>query len=106
MRYAATLAAFEQLVDLRRLRIDAVNGGLSAVMWWVIWIGAAISIGVAYLFKLDDARLHAAIIVLMAGFLGIVLFMIAVNDKPFFGAIGVGADSYQLVLDSVTNVGK
>jgi hypothetical protein len=103
-RYTETLAAFNQLVQQRRLRIDAVEGGLSPVMWGVIWIGAAISIGVGYFFYFEDIRLHAIMIGLMAGFLGIVLFMIVVNDRPFAGHFSAQPDSYQLVLDTlITN---
>src|SRR5437762_2432611 len=43
-----TLKAYNTLIEYRRLRIDAVDSGLSSVMWAVIWLGAAISIGVAY----------------------------------------------------------
>jgi TctA family transporter len=68
-------------------------------MWAVIWIGAAISIGVAYLYRIEDAKIHAILVFLMAGFLGIVLFMIVINDRPFFGAKGVSSDAYKLVLE-------
>ena len=100
-RYAETLSAFNHLVQQRRLRIDAVQGGLSPIMWGVIWIGAAISIGVGYFFFFEDIRLHAIMIALMAGFLGIVLFMIVINDRPFAGEYSARPDSYQLVLDTL-----
>ena len=104
-RYAAALAAFNNLVQQRRLRIDAVQGGLSPVMWSVIWIGAAISIGVGYFFYFEDIRLHAIMIALMAGFLGIVLFMIVINDRPFVGDFSLTPDSYQLILDTLMTGG-
>src|SRR6476469_9700424 len=44
--HSETLGAYNRLIEYRRLRIDAVNGGLSPVMWSVIWVGAAISIGI------------------------------------------------------------
>lgn len=100
-RYAAALTAFNNLVQQRRLRIDAVQGGLSPVMWAVIWIGAAISIGVGYFFYFEDVRLHAIMIVLMAGFLGIVLFMIVINDRPFVGEFSASPASYQVILDTL-----
>ena len=105
-RYVETLAAFNDLVQKRRLRIDAVEGSLSGTMWWVIWIGAAISIGVAYFFHIEDVKLHAVMIALMAGFLGIVLFMIVINDRPFAGSVSIGSESYQLVVDTLMNVSK
>lgn len=96
-----TLRAFNTLVNERRLRIDAVSGRLSDVMWFVIWVGAALSIGVAYFYRLEDSRVHVLLIALMAGFLAIVIFMIIINDRPFMGQNGVAPDSYQIILDKL-----
>lgn len=101
-----TLRAYNSLLDYRRLRVDAVNSGLSTVMWAVIWVGAVISIGVAYLFNIEDPKMHAILISLMAGFLAMVLFMIVINDRPFYGAVTIPPDAYQLVLDKVIAVTK
>jgi Protein of unknown function (DUF4239) len=99
--HSETLHAFNTLAEYRRLRINAVSNGLSGVMWAVIWGGAVISIGVAYLFKIDDAKLHALLISLMAGFLAIVIFMIIVNDKPFYGYFNISTDPYKLILEKM-----
>jgi hypothetical protein len=45
-------------------------------------------------------------IALIAGFLGIVLFMIAINDRPFVGQYSVSPDSYQLILDTLMAGGR
>jgi hypothetical protein len=97
--HSETLRAFNNLIAYRRLRIDAVAGSLSGVMWAVIWVGAAISLGVGYLYRIEDPRIHAMLIALMAGFLGLVLFMIVINDRPFTGRNSVSSDSYQIILD-------
>ena len=96
--HTETLGAYNQMIESRRLRIDAVNSGLSMVMWAVIWVGAAISIGVAYFFNIPDGRLHVILVALMGGFLGILLFMIVVNDRPFYGYVRVSSDPYKLIL--------
>jgi hypothetical protein len=100
-RYSETLSAFNYFVLQRRLRLDAVQGGLSLTMWSVIWLGAVISIGVGYFFYFEDIKLHAIMIALIAGFLGIVLFMIVINDRPFAGQDSLSPDSYQLILDTL-----
>ena len=102
--HAETLHAFNNLVQARRERMDAVGGGLSQVMWAVIWIGAAISIAVGYFFYLEDPKLHAIAIGLMAAFIGIVLFVIVVNDRPFVGSTAVRSDSYQKIVDTLMKV--
>jgi len=99
--HSETLATYDKLIEHRRLRVDAVLGGLSGIMWYVIWIGAVISTGVAYLYRIEDAKLHSLLIALMSGFLAVVLFMIVINDKPFYGIVSVSPDAYKLILDQV-----
>lgn len=97
--HGETLRAYNDLIEARRLRIDAVDHGLPFAMWIIIWLGAAISIGVTYLFKIDDPKMHAVLVGLVAGFLALVLFMIVINDKPFFGYRSLSPDPYKIVLD-------
>jgi hypothetical protein len=104
--HSETLSAYNKLVEYRRLRIDAVGGGLSPVMWSVIWVGAAISIGIAYFFNIPDFKLHAILISLMGGFLAMVLFMIVINDKPFYGYVSISSDPYKLILERLIDVSK
>ena len=96
-----SLRAYNSLLEYRRLRIEATSSGLSSIMWTVIWVGAGISIGVAYFYKIPDWRLHAILIGLMGAFLSLVIFMIAVNDKPFFGYTSISPDAYKLVLENL-----
>ena len=104
--HGETLRAYNNLIEYRNLRIDAVGGGLSKVMWAVIWVGAAISIGIAYFFNIPDIKLHAILVALMGGFLAMVLFMIIINDKPFYGVVSVPPDPYKLILERVIDVSK
>lgn len=104
--HSETLHAYNDLLEYRRLRIDAVGGGLSTVMWSVIWVGAAISIGIAYFFNIPDFKLHAILIILMGGFLAMVLFMIVINDRPFYGHIRISSDPYKLILERVIDISK
>lgn len=102
--HSETLRAYNHLIEYRRLRIDAVGGGLSTVMWAVIWVGAIISVGVAYFYNIPDLKLHAILVSLMAAFLAMVLFMIVINDKPFYGYNSISSDPYKLILDNLQDV--
>ena len=102
--HAESLRAYNTLIEHRRQRIEAVNSGLSGIMWSVIWIGAAISIAVAYFYRIDDSNLHAILVGLMAGFLAMVLFMIVINDKPFFGYVHISSEPYKLILHDLIDV--
>jgi hypothetical protein len=104
--HTETLSAYNKLIDYRRLRIDAVNGGLSPAMWAVIWVGAAISICIAYFYNISDPKLHGILIFLMAAFLAMLIFMIIINDRPFFGRVGVSSDPYKLILDKLIDISQ
>lgn len=104
--HAETIKAFNNLIENRNLRVDAVGGGLSTQMWTVIWIGALISISVVFFFRIPDLKLHAILVALVAGFLAMVLFLIVINDKPFYGYVSVSSDPYQLILNRVIDAAR
>src|SRR4030095_11605023 len=99
--HAETLRAYNVLIQSRRLRLDAVGTGLPTVMWAVIVIGAFIGLSASFFFKVADVRLHRIEILLLAVFIGLVIFMIVALDRPFRGDLGVKADPYQLVYDQL-----
>ena len=70
-------------------------------MWSVIIIGAFISLSASFFFKVDDVRLHMIEVLLLAVFIGLVIFMILSLDRPFRGDLGIGPDPYQLVYDQL-----
>jgi hypothetical protein len=48
-----------------------------------------------------DTRLHRIEVLLLAVFIGLIIFMIAALDRPFRGELGVPADPYQLVYEQL-----
>lgn len=99
--HAETLRAYNQLIQARRMRLDAVGTGLPKVMWVVIIVGAFISLSASFFFKVEEVRLHLIEVLLLAVFVGLVIFMILSLDRPFRGDLGIGADPYQLVYDQL-----
>ena len=104
IRYESAMDLYNRLIEQRRLRNDIAEGGLSDTMWALIFIGATISISIAYFFHIKDAWLHGTLILLMSGFLGIVLFMIALNDKPFLGYASLKPKPFEEVLTIIESM--
>ena len=50
--------------------------------------------------------LVVVLVLLMAGFLAVVLFMIIINDKPFYGSVGISSDPYKIVLETLIDPSK
>jgi len=99
--HAETLRAYSEMIEARRLRLDAVLTGLPGVLWFVIVIGALLSLGSTFFFQVEDALLHKIQVILLALFMGLIIFMIFALDRPFRGDLGLQPDPYQLIYDQL-----
>ena len=101
--HAETLRAYNLLTQARRMRLDAVETGLPAVMWTVIILGAFISLSTFFFFKVEDVRLHGILASLLAIFMGLAIFLILALDRPFRGDLGIKPKAYELIYDHLMN---
>ena len=99
--HAETLRAYNEMIKARRSRLDSVNTGLPVVLWAVIVVGAFIGLSACFFFKVQDLRLHLIQVLLLAVFIGLIIFMILSLDRPFRGDLGIRADSYQLIYEQL-----
>jgi hypothetical protein len=101
--HAEALRAYNQLIEVRRLRLDAMLVRLPNALWFVINFGACISLGSTFLFKVRDVRLHATQVLLLSVFVGLVVMLILAFDRPFLGDLGIDPSPYQLVREQLMN---
>ena len=99
--HAEALRAYNNLIQARRMRVDAVLTHLPKLMWIVIMSGAVISLCASFFFNVEDVRLHAILVTLLAVFIGLVIFLTFAFDRPFIGDLGVSSDPYQLIYDQL-----
>lgn len=102
--HAETLRAFNIMVEARRLRLDAVTSGLPSVMWYVVLIGAVLSIFVTYFYDIEDQKLHLILTGTLGTFIGLMVFLTATLDNPFRGQVSVSPDSYQLIRENLIDL--
>jgi len=99
--HAETLRGYSQMIEARRLRLDAVLTGIPGVLWFVIVIGALVSLSSTFFFQVEDARLKRIQVILLALFIWMIIFMIFALDRPFRGDLGLQPDPYQLIYDQL-----
>lgn len=104
--HGEALRAYNQLIQARRLRLDAVHTGLPGIMWGVIVSGAFIGLTTSFFFKVGDVRLHYTLVTLLAAFIGLVMFMILALDRPFRGDLGLSPEPYQLIYDQLMTTNR
>ncbi|MCB5176364.1 bestrophin-like domain [Microvirga lenta] len=91
MLHRETLHAFDQFVERRRARIQAAGTNIPTIMWYVVIIGAVLNVFVLWLFDLKRTTHFIFGGVLMV-FIGLVIYMVAVLDRPFRGTHGLKPD--------------
>ena len=97
--HAETLSTYNQLIQARRLRLDAVQARLPGVLWFIIIVGTLINLSLSFFFRIEDPWFQAIQVIFLAAFIGFVIFIIFAFDRPFRGELGLRSDSYQLVYD-------
>src|SRR5262249_17733005 len=93
--------AYNRMIEARRARLDRVKTGLPGIMWLVVLLGAAVSLSASFFFHVEDVRLHAILVSLLAVFIGTVIFVVLAMDRPFRGDLGISAESYELIRDQL-----
>jgi amino acid transporter len=96
--FAETLRLFTETVELRRRRIGAIGGNLPGVMWGIVLVGAALSVGVTYLLKIQTV-IQVLLTGFLAAFIGLVVFVMAGMDSPLTGPLALSSGPYEIVLD-------
>ena len=103
---AEVLRSLDTVQDQRRLRLQAVPTGLPAALWSVVLVGALLNILLTYLFWVDNLRVHAILVSMLAIFIGLLVFLTAAMDNPFRGEFSISADAFQTVLEHVMTRGN
>jgi hypothetical protein len=97
---AELFRAWNELYQTRSSRISAVQGHVAGVVWWIIFLGAAITTGYTYFFGYHNFALHVAMTATLAATLGLVVVLIIALDWPFRGEISVTPEPFIMTQQS------
>ena len=78
-----------------------VSTGLPAALWAVVLIGAVLNGLLTYLFWIENFKLHALAVAILACFIALLIFLTAAMDNPFRGEFSVNSDVFQTILEKV-----
>jgi hypothetical protein len=93
------LERVHDLADARRTRLVEADEGIPVILWVVLVIGGAVTVGFTYLFGLENTRVHRLMVAALAGVIALVLFTIGALEYPFSGGARVGPGAFELVLE-------
>ena len=99
--HADTYQRFDELVERRRSRLLGVRAGLSGALWALVLIGAAITIAVTWCFQLQNSKMHFLMTAFTSALLGVMIFLMAAMDHPYFGKISVSSEPFRLIYEDL-----
>jgi Protein of unknown function (DUF4239) len=98
--HAEVIREFNAMTAARQERLGAVSSSMPAVLWYVVIIGAVITILFLWMIHMEFIP-QIVLGGLTALFLGLITFLIYAMDSPLQGAVSVGPGAYQSVYDLV-----
>ena len=96
--HTQTMAQFFEMAEVRRARVQSIDAGVPAIMWYVVAIGTLIMIALIWMLEMKLVP-HLLLGGLLILFLSTVICLIVVMDKPLRGEVSIGPDAYKAVLD-------
>lgn len=100
--HGQTIAAYNRLLEARRMRLQAVEDtALPLELWVVVLLLGVIAISACFLLRVDSFAMHTTITILVAAPIALILYFIAVTDRPFQGGVAVSSEPYRAVLEKV-----
>lgn len=98
--HAEAFRQFNDMILLRRQRLQSISTGIPGVMWYVVGVGAVINTLLILCFRMR-LDIHLVIGGLLSFFVGVLIFLVAAMDHPFRGEVSVGPEAFQLVYTSL-----
>ncbi|MFO1413712.1 MAG: hypothetical protein U1F10_07355 [Burkholderiales bacterium] len=100
--HAQALGALNNLLEARRMRLQSVTDtALPGELWVIVILLGVIAISSCFLLRVDSFAMHATITILVAAPIALILYFIAVTDRPFQGGISVSDEPYRSVLNNI-----
>jgi hypothetical protein len=99
--HAEALRQFNKVSELSRERLELIDIGLPRMLWWVVFLGAALNIALMWLFVATKPLVHDLLTASLAALLGLLIFLMLAVDHPFRGDFAIGTDAYEHVFNSL-----
>ncbi len=98
--HAEGLKLMDNVLDARRQRLYLGESGLQPVVWAVLLVGSALTIGFTFFFGSENFRAHMAMTGAVAISIGLLLFLIVALDYPFRGTVSIPPEAFERVLEN------
>jgi hypothetical protein len=89
----------DELIHARIERLLTGHQALIAPVWWLVCMGAVLTLFFCAIFAVEDRTLHHLLGVLVALAIALVVILLLATDRPFYGKSRISPEPIQQVLD-------
>lgn len=100
------MSELSDLTEHRRLRILESRTEMPTILWTVLVIGGAITIGACCLIGSENFPLHFALIVALSLLISLALVAIGDIDRPFLGSVHVSPYAFVRAQETILSPGR
>ncbi len=102
---AQMLTAVDTALLDRDARLTVDSRGINGIIWWVLLIGALVTIGFTYLFGFHHTAMQAIMVGSLSFLIGVVIFLTIALDYPYRGSIAVQPAAFHAALENYDIIG-
>lgn len=103
--HAQMLEAIDAALTDRDIRITLGSTGINWLMWTVLLLGAALTVGFTYLFGFRHTVMQQLMIGSLGCLIGLVLFLAVALDYPYRGSIAVQPEAFRQAIETFSVIG-
>jgi len=92
--HAEALRQLNHFLECRRMRLFSVKSSLPASMWYVMLLGAFLTIALCWLFDMTFVA-HLSLGGILAAYLGTMMYLIIDMNQPFRGDVSITAEAFE-----------
>ncbi len=92
--HAEALRQLNHFLECRRMRLFSVKSALPASMWYVMILGAFLTIAMCWLFDMKFIT-HLMLGGILSAYLGTMMYLIIDMNQPFRGDVSITAEAFE-----------
>jgi hypothetical protein len=95
------IASMQALGEHRRARIMLAQTGMPAALWWVVSLGAIITVLLSYIFASQFPKIQGFMTSLVASALALNVWLLCAYSYPYSGELKIGPKMFLLLQESI-----
>jgi hypothetical protein len=92
--HAEAMRQLNHFLECRRMRLFSVKSALPASMWYVMILGAVLTIAMCWLFDMKFIT-HLVLGGILSAYLGTMMYLIVDMNQPFRGDVSITAEAFE-----------